>query len=113
MPSTDPSPLLQVRPVSTTPYRVTEDWAIAAPEAASTARAIRDFFIAITPRFDRGRSVCHQKRRPFEPRQPPFREAGAIAPENQHRGKENGPDRGQKHSFVLHYCNTNPFTSTY
>ncbi len=38
-------------PVSTTPYRVTEDWAIAAPEAASRARPIRDFFIAITPRF--------------------------------------------------------------
>jgi hypothetical protein len=27
------------------PYKVTEDWAIAAPEAAKTANATRDFFI--------------------------------------------------------------------
>jgi hypothetical protein len=28
------------------PQMVTEDWAIAAPDAASTAKAISDFFIA-------------------------------------------------------------------
>jgi hypothetical protein len=31
---------------STIPYRVTEDWAIAAPEAARTAKATSDFFIS-------------------------------------------------------------------
>src|SRR5690606_711625 len=35
-----------VTPTSTIPNRVTDDWAIATPEAASAARAIKDFFIA-------------------------------------------------------------------
>ena len=34
-----------VKAVSNTPQMVTEDWAIAAPEAAKTAKATRVFFI--------------------------------------------------------------------
>jgi hypothetical protein len=39
------STLIEPTHTSATPYKVTEDWAIAAPEAARTARATSDFFI--------------------------------------------------------------------
>jgi hypothetical protein len=39
------STLTEPTQTSAMPYKVTEDWAIAAPEAARTARATSDFFI--------------------------------------------------------------------
>jgi hypothetical protein len=40
------STLTEPTHTSAMPYRVTEDWAIAAPEAAKTAKATSDFFIS-------------------------------------------------------------------
>src|SRR5215213_8752456 len=39
---------------STIPNRVTDDWAEAAPAAAITANAMRDFFMQVSPRLNIG-----------------------------------------------------------
>src|SRR3954463_15736321 len=63
---------------STIPNRVTDDWAEAAPAAAITASAIRDFFMQVSPRLNIGlRCVwvfeCRHARVPTgSPGQPPF-----------------------------------------
>ena len=44
-----PALLILPMPASATPYSVTEDWAMAVPDRATTARAMRDFFITDTP----------------------------------------------------------------
>src|SRR6185436_9771628 len=70
---------------STIPNSVTEDWAEAAPAAARTAKAIRDFFIASFSKVKHGAPVQVEARpvlrqqvqatsalHPDSPGQPPF-----------------------------------------
>src|SRR5215218_2633610 len=60
------------------PNRVTDDWAEAAPAAAITASAIRDFFMQVSPRLNIGLRLrmgceCRHVRAPTgSPGQPPF-----------------------------------------
>src|SRR5659263_191957 len=53
---------------STRPYKVTEDWAIAAPEAAKTANAIYDFFIS---KFSKVKQRAPEQKGFKTPGQPP------------------------------------------
>src|SRR5262245_37724452 len=63
---------------STIPNSVTDDWAEAAPAAAITASAIRDFFMQVSPRLNIGLRCawvfeCRHARVPTgSPGQPPF-----------------------------------------
>ena len=58
----DTVPRPNCRVASTMPKIVTEDWAEAAPAAARTARAIKDFFMQVSPRLNIGAPLAKGSR---------------------------------------------------